>query len=45
MAIATWGTNSSPYWLFERSQPVADVRMVAAAGNATRLRPWNSPIA
>jgi hypothetical protein len=39
MARATWGMNITPYWLFDRSYPVWAVRMVAAAGKATRLKP------
>jgi hypothetical protein len=39
MAITTWGMNITPYWLFDRSYPDPEVKMVAAAGKATRLRP------
>ncbi len=45
MARITWGRKSSPYWPADRSYASGLVRIVAAAGTATRLSPWNSPAA
>ena len=43
MAVSTCGRNMSPYWVLLRSYSVGSVKIVAAAGNVTRVMPWTRP--
>ena len=45
IAVMTWGTNRSPYWVFERSYWFGSVKIVLAAGNVTSTIPCTPPAA
>ena len=45
VAVTTWGRNSVPYCVFERSYSEGSVRMVLAAGNVTSAMPCTTPAA
>jgi hypothetical protein len=45
IAVATWGTNNRPYWLFDRLYWDGLVKIVLAAGKVTSTIPWTVPAA
>jgi hypothetical protein len=45
MAVITWGRNSAPYCVLERSYSAGSVKIVLAAGKVTSATPCTTPAA